>query len=51
MYSHYRQFNLDKAFSNKIFYCYLNMLDPRHNILLISDLYPFIEKNLFWLMS
>ncbi|ACQ68105.1 carboxy terminal-processing peptidase [Candidatus Hamiltonella defensa] len=47
MYSHYRQFNLDQAFSNKIFDCYLNMLDPRHNILLTSDLDPFMEKKSF----
>lgn len=48
LYSHYRQFNLDQAFSKKIFDRYLNMLDPRHNILLISDFSPFIKKNAFF---
>lgn len=35
--SHYRQFDLDKAFSGKIFDRYLNMLDFGHNVLLQSD--------------
>lgn len=35
--SHYRQFDLDKAFSGKIFDRYLNMLDYGHNVLLQSD--------------
>ncbi|HGN1705760.1 TPA: carboxy terminal-processing peptidase [Providencia rettgeri] len=36
--SHYRQFDLDKAFSGKIFDRYLNMLDFGHNVLLQSDI-------------
>lgn len=35
--SHYRQFDLDDAFSEKIFDRYLNMLDYSHNVLLASD--------------
>ncbi|MBN4866635.1 MULTISPECIES: carboxy terminal-processing peptidase [Providencia] len=35
--SHYRQFDLDNAFSGKIFDRYLNMLDFGHNVLLQSD--------------
>ncbi|HEF8774238.1 carboxy terminal-processing peptidase [Providencia manganoxydans] len=35
--SHYRQFDLDKDFSGKIFDRYLNMLDYGHNVLLQSD--------------
>lgn len=35
--SHYRQFDLDKEFSGKIFDRYLNMLDYGHNVLLQSD--------------
>ncbi|ELX8378039.1 carboxy terminal-processing peptidase [Providencia vermicola] len=36
--SHYRQFDLDEAFSGKIFDRYLNMLDYGHNVLLQSDI-------------
>lgn len=36
--SHYRQFDLDKEFSGKIFDRYLNMLDFGHNVLLQSDI-------------
>ncbi|HEM7131116.1 carboxy terminal-processing peptidase [Providencia rettgeri] len=36
--SHYRQFDLDNAFSGKIFDRYLNMLDFGHNVLLQSDI-------------
>lgn len=36
--SHYRQFDLDKEFSGKIFDRYLNMLDYGHNVLLQSDI-------------
>ncbi|WP_272664792.1 carboxy terminal-processing peptidase [Providencia sp. PROV174] len=36
--SHYRQFDLDNAFSEKIFDRYLNMLDFGHNVLLQSDI-------------
>ncbi|MTC51254.1 carboxy terminal-processing peptidase [Providencia alcalifaciens] len=35
--SHYRQFDLDKEFSGKIFDRYLNMIDYGHNVLLQSD--------------
>lgn len=35
--SHYRQFELDDAFSAKIFDRYLNLLDYSHNVLLASD--------------
>jgi carboxyl-terminal processing protease len=35
--SHYRQFDLDNAFSAKIFDRYLNLLDYSHNVLLASD--------------
>lgn len=36
--SHYRQFDLDEAFSGKIYDRYLNMLDYGHNVLLQSDI-------------
>ncbi|WNN42642.1 carboxy terminal-processing peptidase [Winslowiella toletana] len=42
--SHYRQFDLDKAFSAKIFDRYLNMLDYSHNVLLASDVAQFADK-------
>ena len=34
--SHYRQFDLDQAFSAKIFDRYLNLLDYSHNVLQIG---------------
>ncbi|GKX57939.1 carboxy terminal-processing peptidase [Leminorella grimontii] len=42
--SHYRQFTLDDAFSEKIFDRYLNMLDFSHNVLLASDIEKFADK-------
>ncbi|RLM25287.1 C-terminal processing peptidase [Brenneria alni] len=42
--SHYRQFMLDDAFSEKIFSRYLNMLDYSHNVLLASDIARFSGK-------
>ncbi|WP_413722758.1 carboxy terminal-processing peptidase [Sodalis sp. RH24] len=42
--SHYRQFDLDDAFSAKIFDRYLNMLDYSHNVLLASDIAQFADK-------
>ncbi len=42
--SHYRQFDLDKDFSAKIFDRYLNMLDYNHNVLLASDVAQFTGK-------
>lgn len=42
--SHYRQFDLDEAFSAKIFTRYLNLLDYSHNVLLASDVDQFAKK-------
>lgn len=42
--SHYRQFDLDQAFSGKIFDRYLNLLDYSHNVLLASDVEKFMPK-------
>lgn len=42
--SHYRQFELDQAFSAKIFDRYLNLLDYSHNVLLASDVEQFAKK-------
>lgn len=42
--SHYRQFDLDQAFSAKIFNRYLNLLDYSHNVLLASDVEQFAAK-------
>ncbi|AWH87206.1 carboxy terminal-processing peptidase [Limnobaculum parvum] len=42
--SHYRQFDLDDAFSEKIFNRYLNVLDFSHNVLLVSDISKFADK-------
>ncbi|ARJ43442.1 C-terminal processing peptidase [Pantoea alhagi] len=42
--SHYRQFDLDNAFSAKIFDRYLNMLDYSHNVLLATDVAQFADK-------
>lgn len=42
--SHYRQFDLDEAFSAKIFQRYLNLLDYSHNVLLASDVEQFAKK-------
>ena len=42
--SHYRQFDLDQAFSAKIFDRYLNLLDYSHNVLLASDVAQFADK-------
>lgn len=42
--SHYRQFDLDAAFSAKIFDRYLNMLDYSHNVLLASDVAQFASQ-------
>ncbi len=42
--SHYRQFDLDQAFSAKIFDRYLNLLDYSHNVLLASDVEQFAKK-------
>lgn len=39
--SHYRRFDLDDAFSEKIFARYLNMLDYNHSVLLQSDVAQF----------
>lgn len=42
--SHYRQFDLDSSFSEKIFTRYLNLLDYNHNVLLASDVAEFAGK-------
>ncbi|MBK0031647.1 carboxy terminal-processing peptidase [Erwinia sp. S43] len=42
--SHYRQFDLDKDFSAKIFDRYLNLLDYSHNVLLASDIAQYEDK-------
>lgn len=42
--SHYRKFDLDQAFSAKIFDRYLNLLDYSHNVLLASDVEQFAKK-------
>ncbi|WP_034915340.1 carboxy terminal-processing peptidase [Erwinia sp. 9145] len=42
--SHYRQFDLDKDFSVKIFERYLNLLDYSHNVLLVSDIEQFSSR-------
>nr|WP_024968292.1 carboxy terminal-processing peptidase [Pantoea sp. IMH] len=42
--SHYRQFELDKSFSAKIFDRYLNLLDYSHNVLLASDIQQYAAK-------
>lgn len=42
--SHYRQFDLDGAFSAKIFYRYLNLLDYSHNVLLASDIEEYAKQ-------
>ncbi|MCX8960042.1 carboxy terminal-processing peptidase [Erwinia psidii] len=42
--SHYRQFDLDQTFSEKIFARYLNLLDYNHNVLLASDVDQFASK-------
>ncbi|PRD13945.1 carboxy terminal-processing peptidase [Pantoea coffeiphila] len=42
--SHYRQFDLDKDFSAKIFDRYLNLLDYSHNVLLASDIAQYADK-------
>ena len=42
--SHYRQFDLDKDFSVKIFERYLNLLDYSHNVLLESDITQYADK-------
>ncbi|MFC0140560.1 carboxy terminal-processing peptidase [Erwinia mallotivora] len=42
--SHYRQFDLDQAFSEKTFARYLNLLDYNHNVLLASDVDQFAGK-------
>lgn len=42
--SHYRQFNLDKNFSSKIFNRYLNLLDYSHNIFLQEDIDKFADE-------
>ncbi|ELY2486579.1 carboxy terminal-processing peptidase [Cronobacter sakazakii] len=42
--SHYRQFDLNEAFSAKIFDRYLNLLDYSHNVLLASDIEKFAKK-------
>lgn len=42
--SHYRQFDLNAAFSAKIFDRYLNLLDYSHNVLLASDIEKFSTK-------
>ncbi|MCD1126749.1 carboxy terminal-processing peptidase [Jinshanibacter sp. LJY008] len=42
--SHYRQFDLDDAFSEKIFNRYLNVLDFSHNVLLASDIAKFADR-------
>ncbi|WP_413449744.1 carboxy terminal-processing peptidase [Erwinia sp. LJJL01] len=42
--SHYRQFDLNKDFSVKIFERYLNLLDYSHNVLLESDIAQYADK-------
>jgi len=42
--SHYRQFDLNKDFSAKIFDRYLNLLDYSHNVLLESDIAQYADK-------
>lgn len=42
--SHYRQIDLNSAFSEKIFDRYLNMLDYNHNVLLASDIAQYSGK-------
>lgn len=42
--SHYRQFDLNDAFSAKIFDRYLNMLDYNHSVLLASDIAQYADK-------
>lgn len=42
--SHYRQFDLNKDFSVKIFERYLNLLDYSHNVLLTSDIQQYDSK-------
>ncbi|MBD8161335.1 carboxy terminal-processing peptidase [Erwinia persicina] len=42
--SHYRQFDLNKDFSVKIFERYLNLLDYSHNVLLASDIAQYADK-------
>ncbi|WP_168428820.1 carboxy terminal-processing peptidase [Erwinia amylovora] len=42
--SHYRQFDLNKEFSARIFERYLNLLDYSHNVLLASDIAQFDDK-------
>lgn len=42
--SHYRQFDLDDAFSAKIFDRYLNLLDYSHNVLLARDIAQFSAR-------
>ncbi|EGT5680025.1 carboxy terminal-processing peptidase [Cronobacter turicensis] len=42
--SHYRQFDLNEAFSAKIFDRYLNLLDYSHNVLLAGDVEQFAKK-------
>jgi len=42
--SHYRQFDLDKDFSAKIFARYLNLLDYSHNVMLASDVEQYAQK-------
>lgn len=42
--SHYRQFDLDENFSNKIFDRYLNLLDYSHNVFLQSDIDKFASE-------
>lgn len=49
--SHYRQFDLDEAFSAKIFDRYLNLLDYSHNVLLASDVEQFAKRKPCWAMS
>ncbi len=49
--SHYRQFDLDNAFSAKIFDRYLNLLDYSHNVLLASDVAKFAAKKTKLAMS
>ncbi|XOD70101.1 MAG: carboxy terminal-processing peptidase [Sodalis sp. (in: enterobacteria)] len=42
--AHYRKFNLNEDFVIKIFNRYINMLDYSHNVLLASDIVPFVAK-------
>lgn len=49
--SHYRQFDLDQAFSAKIFDRYLNLLDYSHNVLLASDVEAFAKKKISLVMN